>query len=170
MSRKFEVINAWAQILTSIAVIAGLALVVWELQITRQISIDTYALINTSDDSSDNSAMYGERAAEVVAKACFEPSSLSNAELFILDRYFENRVLRVYQVLWQSKFSDDQEWKQIATTWLETILTYPQGEVFLRESTDVEFNDDIAKLVQELIAAGNHPSCREVIGRLRVES
>ena len=51
MSRKLEIINGWTQILTSIAVIAGLGLVVWELQLTRQASYDMYALITNSDDS-----------------------------------------------------------------------------------------------------------------------
>ncbi|MGK0223849.1 MAG: hypothetical protein ACI9ON_003096 [Limisphaerales bacterium] len=121
MAKNIEVINAWAQILTSVAVIAGLGLVVWELQLTRQVSIDTYALLSTSDNTTDNSAMYGERVAEVIAKACFEPSSLSNAELFILDRYFENRLDRVFQVLWQGNFSDEQEnSQQIATIWLKS--------------------------------------------------
>ena len=162
-------LSDWAQVLTSIAVIVGLGLVVWELQITRQVSIDTYALITTSDETSDNSAMYGERAAEVVAKACFEPNSLSNAELFILDRYFENRVHRVFQVLWQGKFSSDLGWEQIATVWLRTILSYPQGEIYLRNFVFVEDEGDIEKLIQGLIAAGNYPNCRDVIGRLRVE-
>lgn len=109
-----------------------------ELQLTRQISVDTYALVSTSDSTSDNSAMYGERAAEVVAKACFEPSSLSNAELYILDRYFENRIDRVWQALWQGNFSDDQEWKKVATIWLQTIVSYPQGEAYLLKA--LKFN------------------------------
>jgi len=82
--------------------------------------------------------MYGERAAEVVAKACFEPSSLSNAELYILDRYFENRIDRVWQALWQGNFSDDQEWKKVATIWLQTIVSYPQGEAYLLKA--LKFN------------------------------
>ena len=163
-------ISDWAQVLTSIAVIVGLGLVVWELQITRRISIDTYALISTSDETSDNSAMYGERAAEVVAKACFEPSTLSNAELFILDRYFENRVHRVYQIQWQGKFSSDLRWEEVATLWLRTILSYPQGEIYLRNFVFEEDDGDIEKLIQGLIAAGNYPSCRDVIDRLRVEA
>ena len=54
-------------IFVPIAVIVGIGSVVWELQMTRQVSIDTYALITTSDETSGNSAMYGERAAEVIA-------------------------------------------------------------------------------------------------------
>ena len=104
MSRKIEMINSWAQIVTGIAVIAGLGLVVWELQITRQASMDTYTLILVSDDSADTSSMYGEQGAEVMAKACFEPSSLSNAELFIVAKYFGNRVNRIYQNMWHVEF------------------------------------------------------------------
>jgi len=172
MSRKLELINVWAQILTGIAVIVGLGLVVWELQITRQASYDMYALITVSDESADISAMYGERAAEVMAKACFEPSSLTNADLFILSKYFENRLNRVFQNLWQSKFLNDQGWKQVSPFWLKAILSFPQGELYLRDFIDTQgdFEIEIAQLVKDVIAAGNYPSCRDVIGGLRLES
>lgn len=171
MSRNIELINAWAQILTGIAVIAGLGLVIWELQLTRRVSYDMYALISTSDESADSSAMYGEQVAEVVAKACFEPSALSNAELFILDRYFSNRIARVFQMLWQSNFLEDPtwNWRQTASIWVKTILSYPQGESYLRGSLDVADTPELEILVQDVIAAGNYPSCRDVIGRLRIE-
>ena len=133
-----------------------------------------YALVTVSDDSADSSAMYGERAAEVMAKACFEPSSLTNAELhkFILRKYFENRLNRVFQTLWQSKFLDDQNWIQVTPVWLKEILSYPQGELYLRSFIDAQgdFEIEIAGLVQDVIAAGNYPSCRVVIGGLRLES
>ncbi len=170
MSRKLEMINVWAQILTGIAVITGLGLVVWELQITRQASYDMYALIAVSDDSADSSAMYGELAAEAITKACFEPGSLTNAELFILGKYFENRLNRVFQTLWQGKFLEDETWKDPATYWLKRILSYPQGEIYLRSFIDAEeYEIEIAQLVQDVIAAGNYPSCRVFIGRLRLE-
>jgi len=41
--------------------------------------------------------MYGGQVAEVVAKACFEPSTLINAELFILDRYVAGVGLEGYE-------------------------------------------------------------------------
>lgn len=131
-----------------------------------------YAPITVSDDSADTSAIYGERAAEVMAKACFKPSSLTNAELFILSKYFDNRFNRVFQTLWQSKFLDDQGWKQVAPYWLKAILSYPQGELYLRSFIDSQgdFEIEIAQLVKDVIAAGNYPSCRDVIGGLRLES
>lgn len=172
MSRKIELVNVWTQILTSIAVIGGLGLVVWELQITRQASWDMYALITVSDDSADSSAVYGERAAEVMAKACFEPDSLSNAELFMVSKYFENKLNRVFQTLWQSNFAGNQEWKQISPVWLSQIFSFPQGQLFLEQFVEAQGHEEveITQLIREMIAKGNHQSCTDLIGGLRITS
>ena len=115
--------------------------------------------------------MYGEQVAEVVAKACFEPSALSNAELFILDRYFSNRVIRVFQMFWQSNFMDEPtwDWRATASLWLKTILSFPQEESYLQGNLDIADTPELGKLVRSVIAEGNYPSCRDVIGRLRIE-
>jgi hypothetical protein len=169
MSRKIEMINVWAQIITGIAVIAGLGLVVWELQITRQASVDMYALITVSDGSADISSMYGEQGAEVMAKACFEPSSLSNAELFIVSKYFDNRVNRIYQNMWQSNFNGDEGWKQISQGWLKEILSFPQGETYVQRVIDTRGEVQMNQLFKDVIAEGNYGTCSEWISQLRVE-
>jgi len=62
-------LNTWVQVVTSLAIVIGLALVILELQQSReiaraQISSDSFAL-----GAVHNTAMFGEQAAAVKAKA-----------------------------------------------------------------------------------------------------
>jgi hypothetical protein len=172
MSFKIRMINVWAQVSTGVAVIAGLGLVIWELQITRQASVDMYALKTVSDDSADTSSMYGEPGAEVMAKACCEPSSLSNAELFIVTKYFDNRVNRKFQALWQSNFNGDENWKLVTQGWLYDLLSYPQGELYLQRFIDLQggIETELVQFFEEVIAEGNYGTCSKWIGQLRLEN
>jgi hypothetical protein len=112
MGQLIERANVWVQILTSLSVIAGFGLVLWQLQLTRETAIDQYALLNVSDASADLNSVYGENAAEALAKACFNPGEMSNADLIVLQHYFVNKSYRIVNVFWQSQFSGDEEgWK-----------------------------------------------------------
>ncbi len=109
-----------------------------------------------------------ENAAEVLAKACFKPDELSNADLIILQHYFSNKVFRMHNVLWQSEFAGDENWKNIASIYLSTILMYPQGAGFLRGFPFSVPNSLPLKLfVDEQLAAGSATPCNEVLDRLR---
>lgn len=170
MSQLTERINVWIQIFTSLSVIAGFGLVAWQLQLTRTSITAQYALLNISDASADQNSVYGENAAEVLAKACFNPSEMSNADLIVLQHYFSNKLYRILNVFWQSQFSGDETWKDPAATFLSTILMYPQGIGFLK---GVAFNDrsnsPIEQFIEQQIAMGNTNPCDEVVDRMRVK-
>jgi hypothetical protein len=51
----------------------------------------------------------------VLAKACSNPDELSNADLVVLQHYFRNRIYRMVNVFWQSRFGGDENWKGPAT-------------------------------------------------------
>lgn len=82
----------WIQVITGLAVVIGIALVIWELKQAQriaeaQIAFDSYALAVEIND-----AIFGENAADVLAKACEEPTSLTAGEWVVLDSYYRNRV------------------------------------------------------------------------------
>lgn len=170
MSQNFEERNFWIQLMTSLAVVAGLALVVWELQMTREVSSDQYALQNISDSSADQGAVYGEQAAEVLAKACFEPTSLQNSELIILSHYFGNKINRIYNVRWQARFSDDDGWRGPASNYLASILRYPQGKAYLEGYIFSPDNQDLAEFVKQNIESASVENCADGINRLRIST
>jgi len=163
--------NVWIQILTSVSVILGFGLVVWQLQLTRDSIAVQFPLFNISDASADLSAVYGENAAEVLAKACFQPDAMSNSDRVVLQHYFSNKIYRIYNVYWQSGFNTtDDAWKYPASSFLSTILMYPQGAGFLK---GVSFSDPdnspIRVFIEEQIANGSTASCDEVLDRMKVE-
>jgi hypothetical protein len=169
VGQLIERVNVWIQIFTSVSVIAGFGLVVWQLQLTRQTAIDQYALFNVSDDSADSSSVYGENAAEVLAKACLTPDEMSDTDLIILQHYFSNKVYRMFVAFWQSEFRGDENWKNIASHYLSTILMYPQGAGFFRGFSFPDPNSSPLKLfVEEQLAIGDTKTCREVLGRMRL--
>ena len=82
----------WIQLVTGLAVVIGIGLVIWELKQAQQIAeaqiaFDSYALAVEIND-----AIFGENAADVLAKACEAPTSLTSGEWVILDSYYRNRI------------------------------------------------------------------------------
>ncbi len=94
-------INLWIQAATSIAVVLGIALVIWELQQNRniaaaQLTSDIYAYL-----LQQNVALMGEEAADALAKACDEPANLTTKEKIILSEHYQgilNRIRRAADI------------------------------------------------------------------------
>jgi hypothetical protein len=108
-----ETINNWVQTITGIAIVVGLALVVIELQqnrdaVSSQLSNDGFQIYTDF-----GTAMLGEDAADVIAKACETPSELTTADLVILDFFYselERRTLRLKTLEERGGFYGD-EWR-----------------------------------------------------------
>jgi hypothetical protein len=85
---NYERTSLWIQVGTALAVIAGLLLVVWELQQVRTLARAQL----TSDFMAMSNAVYstviGESAASVIAKACLDPESLTPSEVVIMNDYY----------------------------------------------------------------------------------
>lgn len=169
MSQLLNRVNVWIQVFTSLSVIAGFGLVFWQLQLTRDTAIDQYALLNISDASADLNAVYGENAAEVLARACFTPDELSNADLVVLHHYFSNKYFRAVNVFWQSRFSGDENWENPASGFLANILMYPQGVGFLKSfGFSDPHNSPVKKLIEQKIAEEDTKPCDVVLNQMRV--
>jgi hypothetical protein len=172
MSQRIQQINVWIQIFTSVGVIAGLGLVVWALQLTRSALYDQYALTNLSDASSDLNAVYGERAADVLAKACFKPAEMTDADLIVLEHYFTNKLYRIFNLYWQSSFLGNDNWKGPASSFLMAILRYPQGRAFLEHdpytARAVEILPALVPFFDEQRASAIQ-SCKDAVGALKIE-
>ncbi len=108
-----ETINSWVQTITGIAIVFGLVLVILELQQNRdavrsQLSSDGFQIYTDF-----GTAVLGENAAEVIAKACESPTELTAPDLVILDFFYselERRTLRLKTLEERGGFYGD-EWK-----------------------------------------------------------
>lgn len=83
-----ERLNLWVQIFTSLAVLAGIGVVVWELQQTRSLFKTQMGMEATQSYTEHLSSLFGEDAAKTLEKACFSPDELEGSDLLILDAYF----------------------------------------------------------------------------------
>ena len=96
-----KTIANWIQIFTGIALLVGLALVIWELQQGQDI-----AMAQLTSDAYDQVlqqrvADLGEDPASVHAKACEDPTSLDARELYVLASAYGievSRVMRAYRI------------------------------------------------------------------------
>ena len=91
----------WIQVITGIAILLGLALVVWELQQAR-----TLARVQLYSDSINaktefTAALLGEEPMSVMGKACLDPEGLTLEDAAVLFAYFrslEDRILAMHQL------------------------------------------------------------------------
>ncbi len=91
-----QTLMTWIQLLTSVWVFLGLGLVIWELQQVRtlaraQLTSDNFS-INFSISFASSTAIMGEDAAKVLAKACLEPGALNLRETTLLGHYYEQQM------------------------------------------------------------------------------
>ncbi len=85
-------LNLWVQTATSLAVVGGLALVIWDLNQAHTIAqsqLTSDAFMSSMDN---RNAMLGEDAASAVAKACLDPAALDSGEITTLHNFYTNRV------------------------------------------------------------------------------
>ena len=96
-----KIISNLAQLVTSVAVLVGLGLVVWELRQTQEIAKAQQATDGFAIFSQRVQAMMGDSSAHSVAKACDEPDSLTTEDMVILNAVYTetlNNMRQIYTV------------------------------------------------------------------------
>jgi hypothetical protein len=81
-------VDRWVQITTAVSILIGLGLVIWELQQVKtlaraQLTSDSIAIYNDI-----RTAVLGEQASHVIAKACLNPESLTPSETVVAHQYY----------------------------------------------------------------------------------
>lgn len=122
------------QLLTAISVVVGVFLVVLELKQTRENAFNE--IIQTRMDTviQETSLIYGERLANVLAKACHQPMTLNEAESLILHNFFTVQMHHATKVRWLEGLRATPsgiEWQTFAAPFISRILSYPGGQSWL---------------------------------------
>ena len=148
-------LNNWVQTITGLAIVLGLALVIWELQQNReatqsQLTTEGWHLINQT-----NTALLGESPADVLAKACDTPDALTTADFIILDYYFSeiinHRIFRLRSLARRGSFYADDYWKTAKIDQWYWIFSSPAGRAWWRTgvfsgNTELRaFGDDVLR-------------------------
>ena len=146
-------LNLVVQLVTLVALIFGVALVVWELQQNREMvkaQLESDSYISRKERFL---AGYGENPSEIFAKACDQPNELTRADLMTLSSYFNSILLepiRRILISQKSNLYSEDEWKRIAVIEFAEIFGSHPGRVWWRNVRNA-----YAESRPELTALGN---------------
>ena len=142
--------NNIIQLLTLLSVLAGIALVIYELRETRRLTQAQIATERLGMITQDVAAVYGENLAAVRARACFSPENLSNEDRIILASFFMNRMNRAAGFKIDEDIADfSGYWQQQTKSAVIDVRSYPQGAAYLRAAGawDREFKDYVNEVL-----------------------
>ena len=114
----------WVQILTTLAVLAGLGLVIWELQQNRSVAVGQMTSDGFAAASQHVASPQGEDSARVLAKACESPEALSADELAVLDAHYRGTILLIYRAYFieQQTGLYEGQWRAAGQTYFRDIM------------------------------------------------
>lgn len=153
----------WLQLAASLAVLIGLVLVVVELRQSRAIA--EAEIINQSFEigAANVSAVMGENAAAVLAKACVAPASLTEEELVVASFYNKHRLSLVRRLAVISRSTElyaDGAWQAYARgNVLPEIFSSEVGRAWWRTTRPYLGNRELETIGNELLETLGPPSC-----------
>ena len=159
-------VSDWIQVVTGLTVIVGVALVVWELNQTRDLVQTQITQDTMTDYSQDNTARYGEGASIALYRACLEPENLQPQDFFILDAYFRNQISRILRLKMPTDIAGyEANWRRVATYIMDSVLQFPMGKAWLSNyrSTDPEIN----QFIQSQLDVYEPTNCASIIEALK---
>jgi hypothetical protein len=110
-----QTVSNWIQLITGVSVLIGLGLVVWELQQSRDAILSQLSSEYYQIRAQERSAVFGEDAANALAKACNRPADLSESELVVLDHVYGGRIAQIERMMRlrdRGGFYAGDTWKQ----------------------------------------------------------
>ena len=124
-----QTLSSLIQITTGLAVVAGLALVIWELRQSREVAIAQLTSDGYGIGMQRTVAALGENPANALAKACENPEQIASDELVILDAHFQalvHEIMRAYRIEQRSGLYEGT-WRQIAQGGFRDIFSTSVG-------------------------------------------
>lgn len=159
-------LSVWIQVATGVAVIVGLALVVFELQQTRdlaraQIVHEGYSLL-----LDENRAIMGETFGDVYAKACLQPAELTDGEIVQIRQYHDSglyMIRRIREIRESGVF--DYSWEQVAKSYVQLWLSSEVGRLHYRHRVEhFGLEPDIRRLAEDVLANEQLAPCDDLAG------
>ena len=161
------------QLVTAGAVLAGIYLVMVELQQAREISVVQMGVARYDSEMSLMSRTYGENLADTLAKACLNPEDLSDGEVVVLNYYFAAQMKQVQRTrmvatvgTFQKGVGLAENWKLISAQYIHDILQYPSGVQYLKSeqywgNPEIAKTDEVAAFAQSLASKSPFRDCND---------
>ena len=150
----------WVQIATGIALLAGLGLVIWELQQSRELHrtglfSDAFSLY-----AQQRVPIMGENPSEVLARACTKPDQLTDSDLEVLTIHYTEVYSRILRIKLFGTFSDlyePESWRAFLPMLEEVFRTIP-GQVWWTTNKQV-YDTGIRTAGDQYLQKFGPPNC-----------
>lgn len=159
-----RLVTNWIQIITGLGVIAGLVLVAMELQQSRDLVEAQLEAEGFLSYQESRLSIMGENFAATYAKACFDPTNLTDAELVQMEAFIDANVMLVARARAYSEIggSSDRSWEQgarrVTREWLSTKVGRAEYIELKRSGRQSVWLEDTADM---LIADGDLEDCKD---------
>lgn len=158
-----EKLSHWVQILSGIALVAGIFLVLEEMNQTKQLARTQLAADSSALGLSRHLTFLGEDPMSTMAKACDNGSRLSKKDALVLSNVFKAylaTVGRAYRVSALGGF-DDERWKEVAMYNIPSVFSTQHGRDWWRHVTLKKnyLNKPIREFGDKLLAGLGPPNC-----------
>ena len=145
----------WIQIITGVAVVVGLALVMWELQQSQEIARAQLAADGWAEPMALSRAQLSEDFAVTRSKACLHPSDLTDAELLEMALYHETLLYLLQRRRGYEHIGDyGQSWDFAAEATIQVLLSTKSGRAYYagRKNTLPTYIREVAEQLLKLDA------------------
>ena len=161
-------IQNWIQLVTSIAVIVGLILVVYELQQARDLAQAQLTMDNYAIQASMLNTMKGESPSKSKATACINPSALTPEDMEVLSAYYQQLLFRTIYINQINKGSGllDSNWEWIIERNFKIILQTDYGRAWWDTVGRPNYINQIRTIGDRLFDDPKQiPNCMDTINR-----
>lgn len=126
---KFDHVNDWFQLIASIAVVAGLALVVGELRQAKQMAGAQLLSSNYTGFAERELAVLGENPAPALVRSCMDPESVTDEDTRVLQSHYQQLLFALSGMVEVELVGDfgTERWKTFAAGSLPSLLITEHG-------------------------------------------
>ena len=153
------------QIGSTLAILIGLTLVVWELKQTRDLTEAQLISDSLITRQQSNVSLMGENPIAAISKACTASAHLTEEEFHVVRLHYQTKLLesiRRIEIAEASALFDESDWKENATLEFSTIAQTEFGRWWWQvvRSSYLPFQPELVAFGDEVIEASPAPDCR----------
>lgn len=126
---RFDHVSNWFQLIASVAVVAGLALVVGELRQAKQLAGAELLATNYMGFAERELAVLGENPAPVLVRSCLDPESVTDEDARVLVSHYQQLLFALAGMIEVELVGDfgTERWRTFASGTLLNVLTTEHG-------------------------------------------
>ena len=157
----------WIQIITGVAVLAGIVLVILELQQSHTLSRAESTVQTYSDFMGNQQSVLSENFSQTYAKACTNPLDLTDAELREMRAYADMQLITITRMRrLQEIAAYDYDWRVSATGSINRWIATPVGIAQFHELKD-RLHPELVQIVESRIDESPDYQCKEEVEGIR---